>query len=224
METIPKKMIVILIAIFFNYQLYSQTENSVVVSADKMNILYIGIDNPVSVAAPGIASDKLKVSISNGTITGSNGKYIVQPIGGSESIIEVSAEVKPGDIKKVGSVVFKNKRIPDPSPCIGNYCNTSLYITKEELLKNTNLSVSLNLPFDIKFEIVSFVFSYIVENKNKVDIPVTGNKFTQDIINSINKMNDGDELFIQNIKVKFSDGSFRNLSPIEIKLKTRKTE
>jgi gliding motility-associated protein GldM len=219
METIPQKMILILIAIFFNIQLYSQTENSVVVSADKMNILYIGIDNPISVAASGIASDKLKVSISNGNITGSNGKYIVQPLGGSESIIEVSAEVKPGDIKKVGSVVFKNKRIPDPSPCIGNYCNTSLYITKEELLKSTIVNVSLNMPFEIKFEIVSFVFSYLDENKNKDDIPVTGNRFNQDIINSINKMNGGDELFIENIKVKFSDGSVRNLSPIEIKLK-----
>jgi hypothetical protein len=221
METNPKKIIVILCTIIFNFQLNSQTENSVVVSADKMNILYVGIENPVSIAASGISSDKLKVIISNGTISGSNGKYIVQPVGGSESIIEVSAEVKPGDIKKVGTVVFKNKRIPDPSPCIGNYCNTSLYITKEELLKNTNVNVSLNMPFEIKFEIVSFVFSYIGENKNKVDIPVSGNRFTQDIINSINKMNDGGELFIENIKVKFSDGSVRNLSPIEIKLKTK---
>jgi hypothetical protein len=219
METIPQKMIVILIAIFLNFQLYSQTENSVVVSADKMNILYVGIENPISIAASGISSDKLNVIINNGTISGSNGKYIVQPIGGSESIIEVSAEVKQGDFKKVGTVVFKNKRIPDPSPCIGNYCNTSLYITKEELLKSTIVNVSLNMPFEIKFEIVSFVFSYLGENKNKVDIPVSGNRFTQDIINSINKMNDGGELFIDNIKVKFPDGSFRNLSPIEIKLK-----
>ena len=215
------KIIAILFTIFFNYQLNSQNENSVVVSADKMNILYIGIDNPVSIAAPGILSDKLKVIINNGTISGSNGKYIIQPGGGSESIIEVSAEVKPGELKKVGSVVFKNKRIPDPSPCIGNYCNTSLYITKEELLKNTNLNVSINVPFEIKFEIVSFVFSYIGENKNKVDVAVTGNKFNQDIINTINKMNDGGELSIENIKVKFSDGSVRNLSPIEIKLKTK---
>jgi gliding motility-associated protein GldM len=217
----PMKIIAILFTIFFNYQLNSQNENSVVVSADKMNILYIGIDNPVSIAAPGILSDKLKVIINNGTISGSNGKYIIQPGGGSESIIEVSAEVKPGELKKVGSVVFKNKRIPDPSPCIGNYCNTSLYITKEELLKNTNLNVSINVPFEIKFEIVSFVFSYIGENKNKVDVAVTGNKFNQDIINTINKMNDGGELSIENIKVKFSDGSVRNLSPIEIKLKTK---
>ena len=221
METNPKKIIVILCTIIFNFQLNSQTENSVVVSADKMNILYVGIENPVSIAASGISSDKLKVIISNGTISGSNGKYIVQPGGGSESIIDVSAEVKPGEIKKVGSVVFKVKRIPDPSPCIGNNCNTSLYITKEELLKNTNLSVALNLPFDFKYEIMSFVFSYIGENKNKVDVTVTGNRFTQEIINSINKMNDGGELSIENIKVKFSDGSVRNLSPIEIKLKTK---
>ena len=55
------------------------------------------------------------------------------------------------------------------------------------------------------------------------EIAVTGNKFNQDIINSINQMNDGGELLIDNIKVKFSDGSVRNLSPIEIKLKAKKT-
>jgi hypothetical protein len=68
MEVNPKKIFAILFTIFFNYQLNSQNENSVVVSADKMNILYIGIDNPVSIAASGIPSDKLKVSSSNGTI------------------------------------------------------------------------------------------------------------------------------------------------------------
>jgi len=44
------KVIVILFAIFFNIKLFAQTENLAVVSADKMNVLYIGIDNPVSIA------------------------------------------------------------------------------------------------------------------------------------------------------------------------------
>ena len=50
---------------------------SVVIAADKMNVFYLGVDNPVAVAVEGISDDKLTVSIDNGTIkrTG-RGAYI----------------------------------------------------------------------------------------------------------------------------------------------------
>ncbi len=45
----------------------------------KMNVLYLGVDNPMSIAASGYAASDLDVSIDNGTITGSNGSYTVRP-------------------------------------------------------------------------------------------------------------------------------------------------
>jgi hypothetical protein len=42
-----------------------------------MNVFYIGLPNPVSVSAPGIAKDKVHVSISAGEISGNGGNYVV---------------------------------------------------------------------------------------------------------------------------------------------------
>ncbi|HNW70327.1 MAG TPA: GldM family protein [Bacteroidales bacterium] len=216
-------MLVLISAFMFNAQLFAQTESAAVVSADKMNVLYIGIDNPVSIAVPGIPNDKLKVSINNGTITGSNGKYMVKVEKVTETIIEVSAEIKPGEIKKFGSSTFRVKRIPDPTPVIGNTFNNSsnTFLSKEELLKNPEITVSMNLPFDLKFEVVSFTFTYSVvrgTEKDLVSLVANGNKFTQGMIDAINKLPKDSKIYFEDIKVKGPDGSVRQLPAMVIKL------
>jgi GldM C-terminal domain len=45
---------------------YEVGQRSVAISADKMNVFYIGVDNPISVSAAGSSSNDLQVSISGG--------------------------------------------------------------------------------------------------------------------------------------------------------------
>lgn len=209
------KLIVILFAIFYNSNLFAQTENLAVVSADKMNVLYVGIDNPVSIAVQGITGDKIKISISNGTITGNNGKYIVKVNEGYESIIEVSAEIKPGEIKNIGSYAFRIKRIPLPSASMGIYCNNNLYLNKEDLLKNPQVTVSSNVPFDFEFHVLSYKFTYKMDG-DLISKAVIGNKFSTEIIDAINKMEAGSKIFIEEIKAVGPDGTVRMLSSFMI--------
>ena len=56
-------------------QTYQVARPSAVVSPDKMNVLYIGVPNPVSVSAPGVPKEKLHVSMSSGSLSGSAGQY-----------------------------------------------------------------------------------------------------------------------------------------------------
>jgi hypothetical protein len=57
---------------------YMVARPSAVVSPDKMNVLYIGVPNPVSVSAPGVPTSSLNVSMSGGSISGSGGHYTVR--------------------------------------------------------------------------------------------------------------------------------------------------
>jgi gliding motility-associated protein GldM len=215
-KSIFMKTIILSIALLFSFQLYSQTENKVVISADKMNVLYIGIDNPISIAVSGIASDKLLISISNGTLTGSNGKYIVKVDHGPITLISVATEIN-GEIKNIGNDTFRIKRVPDPSPSIGNYYGSNLYLTKEEIVKDPEITVSLCLPFDLEFKIISFTFINNV-TASEVWKQVTGNKFTEEIITLINGMKAGDKFFLEDIKAKCPDGTTRSLTPIIVNL------
>lgn len=213
------KRTLIAFSILCSFHLYSQKEDLAVISLDRIKIFYRGIENPITVAAQGIASDKIKVSISNGTITGSNGKYIVKVDSGKVSIVKVTADVIPGEVKIIGINTFMVKLFPNPIVCIGKYCTSNISTSKEELLKDTVISVSFNLPFDFKVAVTSFTFTYTKPNATDVDIieqKVAGNKFTKEIINAISKMEKGTKIYIEDIKVLVQDGETRSLSPIRI--------
>ena len=83
------------------------------VSADKMNVFYIGVDNPVSISVPGVPNDRVRASITNGTIIPKgNGKYIVRVSQGTKSVVNVTAEMN-GKMMSMGSAEFRVKRVPD---------------------------------------------------------------------------------------------------------------
>ncbi len=88
-------------------------ETPVAIALDKMNVFYIGVDNPVTIAVPGVPADKLLVTIDHGTITGNNGRYIVRVAQTGETTITV-AIIKNEKKVLLSSQLFRIKRIPDP--------------------------------------------------------------------------------------------------------------
>ena len=88
----------------------------VVVSVDKINAVYIGLDNPISVAVPNVRSEDLIVSTIGGTITGERGNYILRPSDNEQSkemVVNVSY-YKAEKLIAAGQKTFKIKRFPDP--------------------------------------------------------------------------------------------------------------
>jgi gliding motility-associated protein GldM len=216
MKTITKTLLVFLSILSF-FTLNAQTDATAVVAADKLNVFYIGVDNPISVAVPGIASDKLRVIVNNGTITGSNGKYIVRVGNTTETVVQVAAEINPGEVKVISESKFRVKRIPEPVACIGNKCEPDFLISKTELLKNPQIGVSLNLPFELKFEVVSFTMT-MAFNKTIITEQTSGNKLSQKMIDIINGMTEGHKFFIEEIKAVGPDGNTRLLGSLSVTL------
>jgi gliding motility-associated protein GldM len=212
MKTIFKMSFFLLLSLF-SFQSFSQNETKAVIANDLMNVFYIGIDNPINIAVPGITNDKINVTITNGTIKKDNGRYLVQVTNTSDVTINVSAENK-----MISSSIFRVKRIPDPSVVIGDQSYFKSVMTKEELLKAGELNVVLNLPFELKYIISSFIFSYNSGGGLMNDIAVNGNKFNQMVNNSINKLVVGQKIVFENIKAIGPDKVTRTLPPIIVTL------
>jgi len=95
-------------------QKYQVAAPSAVVSADKMNVIYAGIPNPFSVSAPGIPLGNIQVSMTNGTISGSGGRYTVNSSRvGATAVISVRGNIG-GKSVDLGSSTFRVKKLPDP--------------------------------------------------------------------------------------------------------------
>src|ERR1044072_4657683 len=59
------------------------------VTLKNSSILYIGIDNPITISARKAKEKNLSVSISQGDITGDNGSYIVHVVSVGRATIEI---------------------------------------------------------------------------------------------------------------------------------------
>lgn len=84
------------------------------VMLDKMNVFYIGVDNPVTISS-GTGWDKTKVSMSGGSLTpaGGAGKYKVRVSTPGKASITVNAD------GKVSTYDFRIKQVPDPILMVG---------------------------------------------------------------------------------------------------------
>jgi hypothetical protein len=78
-----------------------------------MNVLYIGIDNPITIAVSGYKSEDLIVTMQNGSITGKEGKYIAHVTNIEQAVIIIET-MENGKKVLLGTQVYRVKRVPDP--------------------------------------------------------------------------------------------------------------
>ena len=126
-----------------------------------MNVLYAGVENPVSISVSGISPEEIIPTISCGTLT-----YLpdyrewVARVPGScqEARITVQARID-GQIRMMGSVAFRVKGLPEPRALIAN--RDQGLVSKEVLIAAGKLEVRFPDDFDFyyPYKITSFKLS-----------------------------------------------------------------
>jgi gliding motility-associated protein GldM len=198
---------------------YTVAKASLVVSADKMNVFYKGVENPVSVSVPGFAPDKVKASISTGSmVSKGKGHYIVKVKKGIKATISVVVTMPDGSTKRMGQgVVFRLKNIPDPVPYVAQKTGTTI-MSKARLGAASKVTAKMdNFDFDLKVNVKSFVFSTTISGA-LLEEKVKGNRIPDKIKKIISKSKRNTKVYFESIEVKMPDGTTRNLGPISFKL------
>ena len=133
----------------FNYEV---GERSVAVSADKMNVLYAGVDNPISISAAGIPSAEVRVGAEGTPLnkTGA-GKYIARPTQPGTATITVSG----GGLEPT-SFPYRIKRIPDPVVKLGGKHLGGTMRIAEFRAQRGLIPVLENFDFDARCEVQGF--------------------------------------------------------------------
>lgn len=189
---------------------YTVAGSMAVVSPEKMNVFYIGVDNPVSVSAPGFQPQQITPSISSGTITsrGEAGKYTVRVSEAGDVKITLTGK-KDGDVSRIGSADFRVKRIPDPNIYAGN--RKSGVIGAGELRALTGIYAKADgFDFDVRFEIIGFEFTYKKARQNQLRIIENrGTLFNPEIKDILKNVSAGDQVWLDNIRVKSPDNTTR---------------
>ncbi|MEJ6980765.1 gliding motility protein GldM [Pedobacter sp. P351] len=193
-------------------QKYQVARPSAVVSPTKMNVFYIGVPNPVSISAPGIPKESLRVSMSGGSISGSNGTYVVKVSSAGTAKVNVSAEIG-GKTQTIGSQEFRVKRIPDPVP---QFAGKSGGIMSSVAIKsqNTVFAKLIGFDFDATFRVTGFTLVIAKKGADAVVLKASGSSLTPAMQSAMKIVAPGTRVFFDEITASGPDGSTRLIGSI----------
>lgn len=198
---------------------YVAAEAAVVVSPDKMNVFYIGVDNPVSISVPGYGSDKVSATMNgNGTITkSSGGGYIVKVTTPGKTSVVVSVKGEDGKTKSFPGKEFRIKRVPDPVAKVGNSPGGKIPAAQFKVQRGV-LAVLENFDFELKFNVVGFEMTYAAKRQDLITKSAKGPAFTSDMEEFLKRAKPGDVFYLDEIRVQGPDGQTRKLPSIVFQL------
>lgn len=197
---------------------YIVARPALTVSADNMNVVYIGLDNPISVSVPGIPTERLSVSVSNGSLraTGS-GKFNLRVSSGTKADVLVFATMENGEKRSMGTMSFRVKRIPKPVAKIGNITGSGI-MSKGELNSVIGIIANYeNFDFNAISKVVSYDMTYIANGVSNTK-SVTGNVIDQPLKSIFERLRKNDKVYFENIKAVGPDGAVVGLNPITIRV------
>lgn len=183
------------------------------------NILYAGIDNPVSISVPGVSADAISASMTNGTLTRNGDAWVARVSQvGSEAEIHITANGK-----SMGVMKFRIRKLPDPTAYIAigsnQYKGAPKRISKGALLSAGGIGAVLDDGvLDIPFQVVSFTTVVLDQMGNAIPEVSSGNAFSARQMEKFRQLKPGKSFFITNIKAKGPDGIVRDITPLEVRL------
>jgi len=190
--------------------------NQAIVSADRMNVVYRGLENPMTISMAGISPIRLKATAPGSILKGSGSSYMLQPGKGKTVSINVTGTTDSGEIIKSPAVDFRIKDIPQAMASIRGEYGT-IKIPKLSLSKSAITAGLPDFVFDLKLKVSSFKVK--VPGKNTVI--VNGRRMNSQAQKAISSAKRGDIVTIFGIRASIVGNSsyrLKEVLPISVEI------
>lgn len=204
---------------------YTVIEPTATVSATMMNVLYAGINNPISISVPGVAQNAVSATMTNGSLTRSGDHWNAHPTRvGAECVITVTATFE-GRSQTVSTSTFRVRKLPDPTAYIAykdskgneNHYKGSKPFAKSLLLAANGLDAAIDDDLlNVHYAVVDFETIVFDSMGNAMPEKSAGSRFSERQKTSFRRLSRGKRFYITRIRAKGPDGIVRDLSPMEV--------
>ena len=189
--------------------------NEAVISADKMNVVYRGVANPMTISMPGVPDNQVNAS-APGLSRKSGPNYIMKPNAGSAEVTIVVTGTFDGQ-KFSSSKKFRIKDIPKPEGAILRTTG-AVKLAKANILAG-ELSVAFN---DFDFDLTTKVNSFRILVPGQPSVVVQGSRVSASgaAAAAVNRAKKGDIIQISEIRYSVSgySGTPKPATPISIEV------
>ena len=201
-------------------QKYTVVDPSATVSADLMNVLYAGYNNPLSISVPGVPLNKISASMSSGTLQPVGpGRYIARPSQVGQNVTITVTSTNTGRPQQMGQFSFRVRKLPDPTayiPVKDEQGNSDRFnggnMSKQELMSAESIGAAIDDGIlDISFRVVSFKVVFYDNLGNAVPIASDGAHFSARQKENFRKLTRNRRFYISEVVVVGPDGIQRTL-------------
>ncbi len=175
--------------------------SSAVISADKMNVVYRGVLNPITISVPGVPDNAIKANAPGMKKAKGLGKYTISPGKGKEVKISVSAKLPDGS-PVTSSSTFRIKDIPGPVATARGQFGL-IKMPKTTLQKVT---IGAALP-DFVFDLNLKVSGFSMKVPGSPTVIIKGTKMNGAAIRALGKARKGDMITIFDVKASLVGNS-----------------
>lgn len=188
--------------------------NAAVISADKMNVVYRGVSNPMTISIPGIPDNKVSAN-APGLSKRSGSNYVMNPGTGRTVTITASGTLPDGKPISTRSE-FRIKDIPRPSGTVRGEAG-SLKMPRKNLEISTVSALLEDFDFDLQLGVSGFKFKV----PGQPTVTVNGNKLNGQAKSALKRARRGDAVQIFDIKAYISNNrsyKLKKVSPVVVEL------
>jgi len=188
--------------------------NAALIAADKMNVVYRGVSNPMSISIPGIPNNKVSASAA-GLKKSSGSKYVMNPGKGRTVTITASGTLPDG--QRVSSKSeFRIKDIPRPSGSIRGEAG-SVKMPR----KNLEVSTVGALLEDFDFDLNLAVSGFKLKVPGQPTVAVKGRKLDSRAKSALKRAKRGDAVQIFDINAYITNNKsykLKKVSPVVVEI------
>lgn len=171
--------------------------NSANISADKMNVVYRGLPNPMTISFAGIADNAVSASAPGLSKAGGKaGAYNLVPGSGNELTVTASGKLPDGTTVS-DKKMFRIKNIPGPNGAIAG--QTGTVTGQKSRLEVSQVSAKLDdFAYDLDFQVTQFAFKV----PGQPTIIVNGDRVNAQCKAALARSGRGDQVVISDIKTR----------------------
>jgi gliding motility-associated protein GldM len=188
--------------------------NAAVISADKMNVVYRGVANPMTISIPGIPDNKVTAR-ADGLTKRSGSNYIMNPGAGRTVTITASGTLPDGRTINTPTE-FRIKDIPRPSGAVRGESG-SVAMPKSNLEIATIGALLEDFDFDLNLAVSGFKFKV----PGQPTVQVNGNKLDARAKAALKRAGRGDAVQIFDIEAYITNNKsykLKKVAPVVVEL------
>jgi gliding motility-associated protein GldM len=193
---------------------YQVAPKTAVVSPTMMNVMYVGLNNPLQISVPGFSQSDVTAGISSGALAkNSGGTYNATFTNPGRAKVTVKAKVN-GREMVMGEQEFRVKSIPTPTATLDGVMSPTGVSVPFMKSKRGVVAKVEGFEYDVPFRVMSYVVTFRQKDGNILKKDNEGPGFNATVKSWLNNIQKGEAVFFDEIVVMGPDMKKRKVNTL----------